>query len=70
MKNTDLTLDDVNHMIAKEITLGSAFKAGGNSKLMSFQPSSGLYRVYADKKLIDISTDAPFMLDLYNSISV
>lgn len=70
MENIDLTLDDVNQVIANEITLGSAFKAGGNSKLISFQPSSGLYRVYADKKIIGSDVFAQDMVNLYNSISV
>jgi len=70
MKNTDLTLDHVSEIINKELTIGSACKAGGNSKLISFQPISGLYRVYADKELVECSAYATEMIDLYNSISV
>lgn len=70
MKSTDLTLDDVSQIIEKELTLGSSSRAGGNSKLISYQPSTGSYRVYADKKLIGSDVFAQDMLDLYNSISV
>jgi hypothetical protein len=70
MKNKNLTLDHVHEIVSQELTIGSHFKATGNSKVMSFQPSSGLYRVYENDTLKDISTDAPKMLDLYNSISV
>lgn len=70
MKNTDLTLDDVKQIINQKLTLGSSSRAGGNSKLISYQPSTGLYHVYADKKLIGADVFAQDMLDLYNSISV
>jgi len=53
----------------KEFSFGAIFTAK-KSKQITYNPLTKMVFVYADKVLVDSSSELQDMLDLYNSISV